>query len=324
MTRNFRLPLVSICIPLYNKVDFFEQTIDSILSQTYKNLEIIISDNGSTDGSSQLALEYANCDSRIKYYYREKTISAGENFRHALLLASGDILKLQCADDYLTPDFVSIMIQPLLGSLEADFSVCTTQPIFDEQSSQILNSALIEKHFHQTVPFVVQDLLQTTGFAERSRKLLRYCSNRSLFGCFSGLLFRRTCLPLKRWKGVEMGAPFAVVDWDFLFRLYLNHRGVYINEVLEVYRYSGNSETLQLISGKNLSFDVLNFLMPLTLLTDKTMDKFRASLASEEIEGLIHQTHEYLETIVRQALSQSKNTQEISTPPGIEKSLSKY
>ncbi|MBD2160580.1 glycosyltransferase [Limnothrix sp. FACHB-1083] len=310
--------LISVCIPLYNKASFFEQTITSVLSQTYRNLEIIVSDNGSTDGSSDLALEYSQRDSRIKYYRLNKTISANENFRHSLLLASGEILKLQCADDYLEPDFISRMVQPLLKSPETDFSVCTVKPVFDDESSQILNPSLIEQHFSQTVPLVIQDLLNTTSFSERSKKLLRYCSRTSLFGCFSGLLFRRRCLPLKRWKAVEMGAPFPAVDWDFLFRLYLNHRGTYINEILEFYRYSSNSETLQLISGKNLSFDVLNFLMPLTLLTDKTLNEFRSSLSPEEFEELLQQTHQYLDKVAREARHHSIATPQQNKNLGIE------
>ncbi|MBD2552241.1 glycosyltransferase family 2 protein [Limnothrix sp. FACHB-708] len=146
MSTTEKLPLISICIPLFNKVEFFRQTVESILSQTYENFEIVISDNGSSDGSSELALEYASADVRVKYYHLSQTISAGENFRHSLLLARGKILKLQCADDYLEPDFISTMVQPLLKSPETDFSVCTVKPVFDDEASQILNPSLIEQH----------------------------------------------------------------------------------------------------------------------------------------------------------------------------------
>ena len=61
--------LISIVVPVYNVRQYIEKCIDSIINQTYKNLEIILVDDGSTDGSGELCDELKKLDSRIKVYH---------------------------------------------------------------------------------------------------------------------------------------------------------------------------------------------------------------------------------------------------------------
>ncbi|SFF18239.1 glycosyltransferase family 2 protein [Thermoflexibacter ruber] len=74
------LPLVSIGVPVYNEEKYLAETIESAINQTYRNLEIIISDNCSTDNSFEIAQKYANQDSRIRLIKQPKNIGAYENF----------------------------------------------------------------------------------------------------------------------------------------------------------------------------------------------------------------------------------------------------
>ena len=60
------MPLISVIIPIYNIKEYLSKSIDSIINQTYKNIEIILVDDGSTDGSSKICDEYAEMDSRIR------------------------------------------------------------------------------------------------------------------------------------------------------------------------------------------------------------------------------------------------------------------
>ena len=64
---NSRTPLVSILIPLYNQERYFDKCMRSVCGQTYKNLEIIVINDGSTDRSPEIAQQWAARDSRIKY-----------------------------------------------------------------------------------------------------------------------------------------------------------------------------------------------------------------------------------------------------------------
>ena len=74
-------PLVSIGLFLYNGERFLEAAIESFLNQTFKDFELIISDNCSTDRSDEICRRYAAQDSRIRYYRNERNMGAGWNIR---------------------------------------------------------------------------------------------------------------------------------------------------------------------------------------------------------------------------------------------------
>ena len=100
-------PLVSVCIPVYNNADYIGETIDSILAQTYQNLELIMVDDNSTDHSYQVLQDYAKKDERVKIYKNETNLGMSGNWNRCLELCSGDVMKLVCADDLLSPDIIN-------------------------------------------------------------------------------------------------------------------------------------------------------------------------------------------------------------------------
>ena len=96
---------VSICIPTYNSEKFLKEMLDSIVSQTYKNIEVIISDNASVDKTPQIVREY--CDKHNwKYFQNEVNIGAGANFNKLIELATGDYIAIYHADDVYEPTIV--------------------------------------------------------------------------------------------------------------------------------------------------------------------------------------------------------------------------
>ena len=99
-------PLVSIGIPVYNGERYLEQTIDLILSQTYSNFELIISDNGSVDRTQAICEKYGSKDKRIKYHRNEKNLGAAPNYNLVFELSSGEYFKWADYDDPLAPDFI--------------------------------------------------------------------------------------------------------------------------------------------------------------------------------------------------------------------------
>ena len=99
-------PLVSIGLFVCNGESFLEQTLDSILSQTFTDFELIISDNASTDRTGEMAQAYARRDDRIRYYCSDKNMGAGWNVRRVYELATGKYFKQAAADDLLEPDFL--------------------------------------------------------------------------------------------------------------------------------------------------------------------------------------------------------------------------
>lgn len=97
------LPLVSIIIPVYNAGGYLEKCLDSIVNQTYKNLEIILINDGSKDNSAEVCRRYAEKDDKITFVSREnRGVSATRN--EGIDLAHGDYYSFIDADDYLELD----------------------------------------------------------------------------------------------------------------------------------------------------------------------------------------------------------------------------
>ena len=87
-------PLVSIIIPVYNVEQYLRECLDSVISQTYRNLEIIIVNDGSPDGSGSICEEYAAKDSRIIYFVKENGgLSDARNF--GMHHVSGDCIPMR-------------------------------------------------------------------------------------------------------------------------------------------------------------------------------------------------------------------------------------
>jgi glycosyltransferase involved in cell wall biosynthesis len=105
-------PQVSIGVPVYNGIRYLERAIQSLLAQTLRDLELIIVDNASTDGSYELALNYTS-DPRVRVYRNETNIGAIANFVKSLDLARGKYFMWAAADDVREPTFVARMASVL-------------------------------------------------------------------------------------------------------------------------------------------------------------------------------------------------------------------
>jgi glycosyltransferase involved in cell wall biosynthesis len=107
--------LVSLIIPIYNDELFLGECLDSVLNQTYKNLEIILVDDGSSDKSGTIADDYARKDTRIKVIHQEnKGVSTARNV--ALDIVTGDYVCFSDADDILSTDYVDYLLNMALDN----------------------------------------------------------------------------------------------------------------------------------------------------------------------------------------------------------------
>ncbi len=99
-------PRVSIGMPLYNAEQYLAQTLESLLAQTVKDFELIISDNGSTDRTEDICRSYAARDTRVRYYREETNRGAAWNHNRVFELSSGEYFKWACYDDLCAPQFL--------------------------------------------------------------------------------------------------------------------------------------------------------------------------------------------------------------------------
>ena len=115
-------PLISLIIPVYNVKDFLKECLNSVLNQTYQNLEIIIINDGSTDGSEQICKDYAKRDSRIILKHQKNSgLSAARN--SGLELAKGKYVFFLDSDDFLAKDCLKYLVT-LAESSKSVISIC--------------------------------------------------------------------------------------------------------------------------------------------------------------------------------------------------------
>lgn len=97
------LPLISVIVPVYRVEKYLDHCIRSITEQTYSNLEILLVDDGSTDGSGEICDRWAARDSRVRVFHKENA-GAGAARNTALDAAGGDLIAFVDSDDYLQPN----------------------------------------------------------------------------------------------------------------------------------------------------------------------------------------------------------------------------
>lgn len=104
-------PLVSVVIPTRNRKNLLKKAIESAINQTYKNLEIIIADNASDDGTEEMCREYAAKDSRIKYFRQKTNIGLIKNCNFCYDQCTGIYVFSVCDDDWLDLDYAEKVIR---------------------------------------------------------------------------------------------------------------------------------------------------------------------------------------------------------------------
>jgi glycosyltransferase involved in cell wall biosynthesis len=107
-------PLVSIGLPVYNGEDYLPATLDSLLSQTFSDFEVIVTDNASTDGTKEICLVYASKDRRIRYSCNETNLGAAPNYNRAFELSSGEYFKWAAADDLCAAEYLERCVDVLV------------------------------------------------------------------------------------------------------------------------------------------------------------------------------------------------------------------
>jgi len=123
------LPLVSIGIPVYNAESSIALCIESALAQNYVNLEILISDNASTDATSEICKKYQGSDNRIRYFKQDQNIGALNNFNFVLEASKGVYFRWLGSDDVISSNSVSESVKSL--ERNTNFVACAVPTFFD-------------------------------------------------------------------------------------------------------------------------------------------------------------------------------------------------
>ncbi len=106
-------PRVSIGLPVYNGENFLAQALDALLTQTFTDFELIISDNASTDATEDICRTYASHDDRIRYVRQERNLGGTPNQNLVVQLARGELFKLAAHDDLYGPELLQRCVEML-------------------------------------------------------------------------------------------------------------------------------------------------------------------------------------------------------------------
>ncbi len=151
------MPVVSVCLPVFNGERYLSQAIESVLDQDFKSFELIISDNASSDSTLKIAQEYAKKDSRIRLWSNPKNIGPLPNYNVCLNLATGDYIKPFAYDDLWKPTILSEMLSAFrsmpdlnlvsVHCTDIDDNNTPVKPLIEQVFHGVVSGAVVEKEF---------------------------------------------------------------------------------------------------------------------------------------------------------------------------------
>ncbi len=193
-------PLVTVTIPMYNNAKFIRQTIESVLSQTYTNFELLVYDDASTDGSYEIVRSIS--DPRLKLFRNRKNLGPEGNWNKAVSDVGGTYVKLICGDDILYPQCLERQVDILERHASEGVSlVCAQRTIIDADSKALIKKInLVDEGRHQA-----EDVI---------RKLIRMGTNilgEPVCGLYPAAMLGKT-------RGYSATVPYTI-DLDFWMQL---------------------------------------------------------------------------------------------------------
>lgn len=230
-----RTPLISVIIPVYNVEKYLHRCLDSVIAQTYQNLEIICVDDGSIDDSGKICDQYAVRDARIKVIHQENQgLSAARN--RGLDAAEGEYIAFVDSDDYILEGMYKKMLDKLLD-YSVDLCVCQWQYEFSD-GRQVVK----RKNIDPTIYGCKTSL-------EFARFLYRGNYENGVVVAAWNKLYRRALLDKIRFEGR------IHEDEAFCGRIMAKNISVYVmEEQFYVYAQNGDSLTSKPFSANKFFF----------------------------------------------------------------------
>lgn len=150
-------PLVSILVPVYNREFIIAETLSSALSQTYENIEVVVVDNASTDGTWAVICDYAKRDARLKVFQNESNLGPVRNWLRCVENATGVYAKILWSDDLISPEFLDKTI-PYFDNPQVGFVYTATRIFTHEPECGLLSYANGKSGVYDAECFIQGDL----------------------------------------------------------------------------------------------------------------------------------------------------------------------
>lgn len=226
-------PQVSVMIITYNQIDFIAETINSVLAQNYANLQLVVADDASTDGTKDLLLKYKNdYPETIKLVLNETNLGITGNCNSALSACTGKYIAVLGGDDVFLPN--KLLKQVAL--MESDKDIAISYHAVEIFQSQTDKTLFITNQSKNDTPLTMHELLVC-------------CIPGS-----SSIMVRRSAMPT---YGFEPSLP-TVSDWLFNIELAARGKIAFLPEVLGRYRKHGNQASFRTLELLEESLENLN------------------------------------------------------------------
>ncbi|QIA06721.1 glycosyltransferase family 2 protein [Draconibacterium halophilum] len=220
-------PLVSICIPTYNGAKYLSEAINSAIAQTYRPIEIVISDDNSTDGTIEIAERLKN-ESNIPFLiFKHTPEGIGANWNNAIKHSNGEFIKFLFQDDILRSDCIEQMMQLNFKNNNLGFIVCRRELIVE---SEEINQA----SYYQPTYTTIQSGKEILG-------------GKNLFNAPRNKIGEPTCVLIPKAVIEDIGyfntKLSQSLDYEFLYRVCHFYSFGYINKELVKFRLHNNQTT---------------------------------------------------------------------------------
>ncbi|MES2568228.1 MAG: glycosyltransferase family 2 protein [Bacteroidota bacterium] len=265
-------PFVSICIPTYNGDKYIIECLNSCMNQTFKDYEIIICDDGSSDNTISIIEDYASRSESIKFFKNDKNLGLVANWNKCINLSTGKWIKFVFQDDYITYD----CLQKFVNEIREDSQLIVCKRHFllpDNVSSDVLNYYTNE----------VRTLENTSSFKGKyfGPELISRIAVQNICLNFIGepslIFFKKS---ITNETGLFNDSLKQICDLEFALRVSSKYGLNYIPEQLCAFRIHNESTTNLNVSNKY--FDI-HYIEPLLfsylLLFDKCFKSFRSYLS---------------------------------------------
>ncbi|MEO8578451.1 MAG: glycosyltransferase family 2 protein [Gemmatimonadales bacterium] len=220
-------PMVSVVITVFNREDFIAESIESVLGQTWKNLEVVVVDDCSTDQSYTIAERYLS-DPRVRVFRNDTNLGQFPNRNRAAALAVGEFLKFHDSDDVMYPHCIEFMAPPLIAEPRAALALTSSRSWEGGRVPMLLSPELaFEREFlgigllnggpanalFRKSPFIEQGGFDDIGAGSDHLFWMRYLAVHSVLLVNADLFFYR------RHQGQEMVSDEAAASYARLYGL---------------------------------------------------------------------------------------------------------
>ncbi len=223
-------PLVSVCIPVYNGEKYIGETIESVLKQTFKDFELVVCNNCSTDHTLDVVSKYQ--DPRIRVVTNEQNVGMVGNWNVCLKEARAPYVTVLCADDLITPTCLEKKYK-MISKDERITLVFGASTVINTKGKVVVNRRPLRK----------TDVYNGAQIAKKSFR------SHNIFGEPSNIMVRKdVALKLGGYTKDVLYSP----DWEFCMRVASSGKVGYINEPLMQYRVSNDNLTTDFLKRNDL------------------------------------------------------------------------